>query len=156
MSPQELTAYFDEIYALNLACLDLVPEEKLDFQPVPEVKSLRLLLHHMYVNQKFYLLTARKGTMDVDDYKAMMKQVPDTKESLRREMGETFAEFKQALGDEALLKKEVQTLSGSRRVYHLFIGELEHQLHHRGQVYTYLRLLGLKPPDSGLYMGLAS
>lgn len=156
MTSRELVAYFDEIHALNRKCLDLVNEEQLNFKPALAVKTLRKLFQHMYVNQKFYLITAQRGTMDVNDYKQMMAQEFATKEALRSFIEATYAEARPFLIDEQFLKKELEVLVGQRTCYHLFLGELEHQLHHRGQVYTYLRLLGIKPPDAGYFMGVES
>ncbi|OGC79600.1 MAG: hypothetical protein A2145_04950 [candidate division Zixibacteria bacterium RBG_16_40_9] len=152
--PKQLYLYLEEIHNLNLTSLDSIPAEKLDYKPSREIYSLKDLFKHMYANQKFYLTTAKLGKMNISDYKRLMAESPETKQDLQKYIQSTFAETKELFKDEKILSKKVSTIAGIRSVFHLFLGELEHQIHHRAQIYTYLRMLGIKPPDSGYFMGI--
>ncbi len=153
--PKQLYSYLEEIHNSNLACLDLFPPDKLDYKPVAEIYSLKDLFKHMYANQKFYVTTAKLGKMNISDYKRFMAEDCRSKPDLQKYMQSTFAQTKELFKDEKILSKKVSTIAGIRSVFHLFLGELEHQIHHRAQVYTYLRILGIKPPESGYFMGMA-
>ena len=156
LSPKQLYSYLEEIHKLNLATLELVPENQLSFRPVKEIYSLKDLFKHMYANQKFYQTVAKLGKMNLADYKRFMAGSPETKEDLKQYILSTFAETKELFREEKLFSKKVTTIAGIRSVFHLFMGELEHQIHHLAQIFTYARLLGIKPPDSGYFMGIES
>ncbi|MCI0531761.1 MAG: DinB family protein [candidate division Zixibacteria bacterium] len=155
LTPLKLFLYLEELHFSNLKCLELVPEEKLDFQPVRELYNLKSTLHHMYANQKFYNLTTKAGRMDISTYKKLMAERPESKSDLREFMQEVHAQTRAVFKDEKTFSKQIATIAGTRNVLELYLGELEHQLHHRGQVYLMLRLLGITPPESGYFMGLA-
>lgn len=150
----KLFYYLEELHRSNLACLDLIPDDRIDFKPVQELYSLKYTLHHMYANQRFFNITAKSGRMDVAVYKKLMAEKPASRADLKKFMQEVFAETKVLFKDPKLFAKQVGTIAGVRHVLDLYMGELEHQLHHRGQVYLMLRLLGIKPPESGYFMGL--
>ncbi len=153
-NPQKLFLYLEELHRSNLSCLELIPEDKLDFHPVQELYTLRNTLHHMYANQKFYNVTAKSGRMDVSVYKKFMADKPTGKAELKKFMEEVFAETKELSKNPDFFRKQVGTIAGVRTVLNLYLGELEHQLHHRGQVYLMLRMLKIQPPDSGYFMGI--
>lgn len=154
MDNRNLIAFLEEVHKTNLECLKLCPEDKLKFTALKGTYTLADLLKHMYANQRFYNQTAISGRMDVADYKAFMAKKFDKKEDLKKFMQETFSETKKILRQKDILSKKVSTIVGVRSIENLYIGELEHQFHHRGQIYTYLRLLGIKPPKSGYFMGI--
>jgi uncharacterized damage-inducible protein DinB len=153
---QDVLRYLEEIHHTNLQCLDMLTEHQLDFQPVPEVMSIRMLLYHMYVNQKFYVQSIISSEMDVEEYRHWMQLIPTKKEALRSFIDGVFSETQALFDDPHWFTLRLQTPAGERTVPHLLLGELEHQLHHRGQLYTYMRLLGLTPPTSGYFMGLGA
>ena len=150
----KLFLYLEELHRSNLACLELVPDDKLDFHPVQELYTLKNTLHHMYANQRFFNITAKSGRMDVSVYKKIMAEKPVSKSELKKFMQGVFTETKEIFRDSKLFAKQVGTIAGVRQVLDMYMGELEHQLHHRGQVYLMLRMLGLRPPESGYFMGL--
>jgi len=153
-TPAKLLLYLEELHLSNLASLDLVPEDKLDYKPAPELYTLKHTLHHMYANQRFFNLTAKSGRMDVSVYKRLMADKPLDKAELKNFMDDVFSETKEIFRDKNFFTKQVGTIAGVRQVLNLYMGELEHQTHHRGQVYMMLRMLGIKPPESGFFMGL--
>ncbi len=154
LTPKQLFLYLEEIHNSNLATLELIPAEKLDFKAVPVAYSLKDSFKHLYANQKFYVTTAKQGRMNITDYKRFMAENPETKEELREYIQNAFQETKELFKDEKIFSKKISTIAGIRSVLHLFLGELEHQIHHRAQIFTYVRMLGIKPPDSGYFMGI--
>src|SRR4030067_3188925 len=93
--PGKLFLYLEELHRSNLECLELVPEDELDFHPVPELYSLKHTLHHMYANQRFFNLTAEAGRMDVSVYKRLMADKPEGKAGVRKFMEDVFSETKE-------------------------------------------------------------
>jgi len=154
LSPKQLFLYLEEIHKLNLAALELVPPDQLSCRPVKELYSLGDLFKHLYANQRFYITTAKQGRMNISEYKKFMAESPESKEDLKEYIQSTFAETKELFKDEKIFSKKVSTIAGIRSVFHLFMGELEHQMHHLAQIYTYVRMLGIKPPESGYFMGI--
>src|SRR3990172_7451707 len=94
-SPQKLFLYLEELHGSSLNCLELIPEDKIDYKLVPEVFSLKLTLHHMYANQRFFNATAKSGRMDVSVYKKLMAEKPQNRDDLKQFMQEVHTETKE-------------------------------------------------------------
>src|SRR4030067_2176014 len=127
-TPQKLFLYLEELHRSNLACLELVPEEKLDFHPVQELYTLKNTLHHMYANQRFFNITAKSGRMDVSVYKKIMAEKPVSKSELKKFMQGVFTETKEIFRDSKLFAKQVGTIAGVRQGLDMYMGGLGHQL----------------------------
>lgn len=126
-----------------------IPPDHLDFRPTPENMSARALAHHVY--QVLYLLTRTTeiGAFQLDD----LDRIPFDLD--RVDHPAQIVEYGQAVKDyardavvgftEAHLDRTVREgrhPTGFDNMTLLF----EEALHHRGQLMTYLRLMGVKPP----------
>lgn len=137
--------------------LPLVPKDKINFKPEGELNSLKFLLYHVVNSPFIYLSGIGKKEFSDEDFKKIsidLESISDLKD-----LGDyynTFSNFvdylkgniKNQYLDEAISYNLDKvgwgswTLSGQRALETSF----EEMIHHRGQIYIYLRMLGIKPP----------
>ena len=153
ITPQDLLPYLAEVHDSNMRCLEMLSEEQLDFRPAPEVMSIRQLFYHMYLKQKFYVQSIISREMDDSEYRNWLPFIPKSKEMLYSFIEGVFFETQELFEEPYWFTTTIETPAGKRPALYLILGDLAHQLHHRGQLFTYMRLLGLTPPDSGNFLG---
>jgi uncharacterized damage-inducible protein DinB len=146
-----MLGYFDKVQKVTLKAINLIPEDKLDFKPCPEVMSIKELVCHIYANEKVFAEGAKKGVISEDDFKKAGCEAEDVKGliALARRVHQNTNRIAKSLTP-LQMKKKVKTFWGDQfPVYSCFFSFCDEHWHHRGQLFTYLRLLGIKPP--GLY-----
>ena len=148
-------AYFNMVHGVTLRLIGAFSDADLDFRPKEGLRSVRELLMHMYTMERTLAENIRSGKLaavDADNPeteagKAMLaelKTVADLQAYARR--------YHQALDDTlaAMSEEEVQRLVeapyGSFPAWQFFQFVYDEHWHHRGQLYTYARLLGKEPP----------
>jgi uncharacterized damage-inducible protein DinB len=145
-----LLQYFDKVQKVTHKAMKMIPEDKLDFKPVPEMMSIGELLKHIYVSERVFANGAKKGSITEDDFKKEDKREFKDLKSLLNYAKKVHKETK-AVGksiSEKELKRKVKVFWGEELCPSICFGILyDEHWHHRGQLYVYLRLLGIKPPD---------
>ncbi len=134
------------------AVLELVPDEHLDDQPVPEQLPLGKMIEHVYGAVAFTSRSIRRGRCDEGDVADLMTDNDATGTRPRIKEVEAIAreEIQAALA-------ELDADMASRTIDYWFGWSLtgletaglgyEELCHHRGQLQSFLRLLGHVPPD---------
>ncbi len=144
-----MLSYFDQIQKVTQRAIKLIPEDKLDFKPCPEVMSAKELVCHMYSGEKVFANGAKKGTIEEEDFKKAgcdVKKVADLV-SLAKKVHQNTNRIAKSLTP-AQMKKKVKCFWGDELpAWSCFTTCYDEHWHHRGQLYTYLRLMGIKPPD---------
>jgi uncharacterized damage-inducible protein DinB len=142
-------AHFNEVHAITCKAVRQVPEHRKDFRPLPEVFTIFDLAFHMFSQEKVMLIGCRKGKVLWKDFERV--------EDDRRGLGtiEDLVRYGEAIHQETSrwlaaasredLEKAVETFCGPSTPEKLLASALEHILHHRGQLYVYLRLMGIEP-----------
>ena len=134
-------------HGLTLRLIDQIPADKLEVHPIPNMRNAKELLVHMYACVSAFPQSALTGTVSSPDEKALGAGIA-TKEQLI-----TFVQQHWALGDKAAqdvtdaqLAGMVTTPWGAQYpgavMFHLLSDEY---LHHRGQLYVFLRAFGVEP-----------
>jgi uncharacterized damage-inducible protein DinB len=148
-------AYFNLVHGVTLNLIGTFSDADLDFRPKENVRSVRELLMHMYTMERSLAENIRSGkltSVDVDNPEteagkavlAELKTGADLQAYARR--------WHQALDDTlaAMSEEEVQRVVeapyGSFPAWQFFQFAYDEHWHHRGQLYTYARLLGKEPP----------
>ncbi len=147
--------YFNMVHGVTLRLIGTFSDADLDFRPKEGVRSVRELLMHMYTMERTLAENIRSGKLtavDVDNPEteagkavlAELKTVADLQAYARR--------YHQALDDTlaAMSEEEVQRVVeapyGSFPAWQFLQFAYDEHWHHRGQLYTYARLLGKEPP----------
>jgi uncharacterized damage-inducible protein DinB len=104
----------------------------------------------MFSQERAILAGCKRGELTVDDYKALhadlpaMKTVQDLVAYGERVHAETNEWAKNCSDDD--YQRPVRTFFGPVMLpLYLISAGYHHLIHHRGQLYVYLRLLGIKP-----------
>jgi uncharacterized damage-inducible protein DinB len=124
--------------------VESVPDDKLDWSPKPGLYTFRRILQHIANARDVWLERMGDGaeTPHVDQATVTKAQMQD---AYRR----TWARLEPVMRDHAMLAgmhgggRNYAQVSGHWIAFHL----LEHDVHHRADVFHYLALLGIVTPD---------
>ena len=127
--------------------LDLVPEERMEWSPRPELWSFRHLFQHICEAREQWMNRAiADGAADIDVYANV-----HTRGQLRDALEQTWTRIERVFTDQVRLDAtykdrywaEAPPRSGHWVAFHL----LEHDIHHRADMLLYLALLGIETPQ---------
>lgn len=136
--------------------LELVRPEHLDWKPEPGALSIGEMLRHMAVSEE----GVRRVALD-DDFSYYEKRIPQglrvtlgtqrTLDELKRDLDRVHQETLKSVTalpaeifDEERRRDE---FNFRRKVAVILMGINEHEVHHRAQLMTYLRMLGTPAPE---------
>jgi uncharacterized damage-inducible protein DinB len=144
----------------TLAIAEDIPEDKYDFRPMPDTRSVGELLAHIAIAQTFQQVInkdERRFNMTGFDFPSLMKRMsaeekaPRTKAQvieLLTKNGEEWAKWLEGL-DENFLGEVITMPPGgappSRTRFDMLLSVKEHEMHHRGQLMMIERMLGIVP-----------
>jgi len=141
--PLDITPMWARISDELIELLDLIPDGKLDWSPSPELWNFKGILLHIIIG--------RHGLMQMIVKDG--KQSPDvlregqTTDGLKGQLRVSWQRMLPFLSDPAQLAREydVPFEDETKRIngHWLASGQLEHDIHHRADIYHYLGLLGV-------------
>ena len=160
MSKSELLAkleYFRMAHGVTLRAIAALGDEDLDFRPQPTMRTPKELIFHIYTQEKVIAKAARQGRLAMDaanrsnpedeavagELKALstISDVKTYADACHQEAENIFGAM-----SEAELVRPVESPFGTYPAWRYFDFAYDEHWHHRGQLYTYLRLLGKEPP----------
>ena len=157
---KELAASFRTVRKNTLAVAQDIPEDKYGFRPAPDTRSVGELLAHIAMSYNFqYQINAkeRRTSLEGFDFPALMQQMRAEEKVARSKQqtidllgthGEIWAGWLEGV-DESFLGESVQMPAGatppSRTRFDLLLSVKEHEMHHRGQLMTIERIIGVVP-----------
>lgn len=139
---------------LTRKTIERIPEDKLGWKPHDKSMTLGRLASHLAETQGW-----AKGTIDADefdvgkDFTALDgKSKAEILKAFDAQAAEAKAALKSGVSDATLmkpwaLKMQGQTVFSMPKVAVLRTWVLNHQIHHRGQLSVYLRMLGQPVPS---------
>ncbi len=146
--PLEITPIWARVNDELIELLDLIPDDKIDWSPRPELWNFKGLFLHCCIG--------RHGMMQaiVNDG----QQSPDilgggqTKDGLREQLRLSWQRMDPFLRDSIALGREYELTfpggeSGRYTGHWLAFGQLEHDIHHRADILHYMRELGIEHPE---------
>jgi uncharacterized damage-inducible protein DinB len=151
-SIQSFLQYFGNLRERTLRVARCIPPEKIDWSCAPGKFTLGDLLRHLAVTERFlwaetvhnrpsrYTTHGKELAATLDEILALMQRLHE----------ESLASFAQLTGED--LYSKCKTPAGSEiHVWKWLRAMTEHEIHHRGQIYLYLGMLGVAtPPIFGL------
>ena len=158
---KELAAAFRTVRDNTIKIAEDIPENKYDFRPAPETRSVRETLAHVGVSTTFQSLVHTQKITDMTTLNfaelfqkfTIEESKPRTKDEMiafLREEGDKFASYLDDLS-ESFLAERVSMRPGpdgqpaSKSRFEMLLSAKEHEMHHRGQLMTYQRLIGQVP-----------
>jgi uncharacterized damage-inducible protein DinB len=132
--------------------IDSMPDEQLDFRPVPDVLSFAGQFLH--VGDANYIFGAAAfGVENPHTGKSQDKPELQGRHALLEFVLGSYDFIVKGLQelDQAALDQEVAFFKWTMPRHLLLSKAMEHHAHHRGQTAIYFRLNGIKPPSEGLF-----
>jgi uncharacterized damage-inducible protein DinB len=128
-----------------LRVLGGAPDAQLDWQPKEGMFSLRQLIGHIPEAELLLARSALAGSTQKVSFDVEGRSVEEIVSAFDRQHNELVEQVSKLTLDE--LNEEVEFYGRRMRRKVLLSGMTEHEIHHRGQLYTYYRLAGIEPPD---------
>jgi uncharacterized damage-inducible protein DinB len=141
---ERLMRQWERIHAHTAMVMKAAPDDKLEWKPVETVMSLGELLRHL-VSAEHFLVTLSltgQGQRPVDDLKRY--DVAGLVEAFDQQHQRLTTQVAALNSDQ--WKETIDFKGRDMSRLTLLWGLTEHEVHHRGQLFTYLRLLGIEPP----------
>ena len=150
--------YFNLVHSVTLRAIALLSDHDLDFRPRAGMRSPRELIFHIYTQEKVLAEAAHQGRFTVDMATASNpEEQPEAVTALRTvDDALRYAKACHAAAEDVFrgmsaeqAAREIESFLGGYPAWQYFQFAYDEHWHHRGQLYTYLRLLAKEPP--GLY-----
>ena len=148
--PIEVTPIWARLNDELIRLVDYIPDDKLEWSPKPELWNLRgILLHVCMARHNWLGNTIKDGEQPPD-----VLRDGQTREGMKEQLSLSWQRLGHFLSDAAKVSAEYTgldprgqpyRLSGHWIAYHL----LEHDIHHRADIFHYLALLGIEHPEVG-------
>lgn len=156
---RDLADAFRTVRKNTIQIAEEIPEDRYDFVPAPDTRSVRQLLTHIAVADG--LPRAVHGpkltTLEDFNFPEFVQNVwaeerkPRSKAevvTLLKENGVSLADWLESLSDEFLaervaMRPGMQPASKTR--FEMLLGVKEHEMHHRGQLMLIERMIGIVP-----------
>jgi uncharacterized damage-inducible protein DinB len=135
-----------------------IPAEQWGFRPTPDSLSVHEILAHLASYTTWYLKLHRdekKDFVSLEDFGVYMgatkafEQALDTRDGVLAALeseGEAFAAMLDGMSDETLGEYVSFTPPlPTKTRFEMLIGAKEHEMHHRGQLMVYERMVGVVP-----------
>jgi uncharacterized damage-inducible protein DinB len=148
---RELAASFRTVRKNTIKIAEEVPEEKYDFSPAPDARSIRDTLVHIALSTELQSYVQSVNFQELmqkfGEEQAKPRSKADVLALLTAE-GDKFAGFLEALPESFLaetVKMRPGTEPSSRSRFEMLLSAKEHEMHHRGQLMVMERMIGIVP-----------
>jgi uncharacterized damage-inducible protein DinB len=144
--------YYEKIRQRTLRVVRCIPADKIEWSYAPDKFTIGDLVRHLAAIERYmYAENARNRASRYPGHSRELavgyEAVLDFLERSHRESMEIFA----SLSDEDLQKKCINPDGSPITVWKWLRAMVEHEIHHRGQIYQYLAMLNVStPPLFGL------
>ncbi|MCR9287160.1 MAG: DinB family protein [Bacteroidetes bacterium] len=144
--------YFDRIRYRTLRVIKYIPPEKIEWTYQEDKFTLGEMIRHLAAIERY--MYAETAQFQPSKYPGCGKELASGYENVVQYLNDMHAEsvaiFRE-LSDEDLQKKTVTPGGVEITLWKWLRAMAEHEIHHRGQIYTYLGMLGIEvPPLYGL------
>jgi uncharacterized damage-inducible protein DinB len=157
---KEMAGSFRTVRKNTILIAQDIPEDKYGFRPAGDTRSVGELLTHIALADQFqYQIHAveRRATLVGFDFPAFMQRMAAEEKKPRNKAqtielltssGEKFAGWLEGLSD-AFLAEPVEMPAGApvatKSRFEMILSVKEHEMHHRGQLMTIERIIGVVP-----------
>ena len=147
--PIDITAQWGRLNDTIIALVDYVPDDKMDWSPREGLWGFKGILLHTVMARDGWMADGARDGEEAPNVLEVALAADAIKEQLRR----SWERVQRFLSDPAKLSKEYSRtrageeyrFSGHWMAFHL----LEHDIHHRADIFHYLALLGIEHPEIG-------
>jgi uncharacterized damage-inducible protein DinB len=144
--------YYEKIRERTNRLIQVIPPAQIEFAYLPGKFTIADQLRHIAAMERYMFAENVAGRKSI--YPGCGKELADGYENVIRyfhEMHHQSVEIISGLGDEDLYRKCTTPGNATITAWKWLRAMIEHEIHHRGQLYIYLNLSGIKtPPMFGL------
>ncbi|MFN7927596.1 MAG: DinB family protein [Blastocatellia bacterium] len=139
-------ANWNRVHNQSTKIMKAAPNDKYDWKPADTAMPLGELMNHLYVAESLFIDSAMTGGFKGED---LPKPINDTDELIAafdKLHQEGVAKIASLTPEQ--MNEIVAPFGPDKAMPRSFLMNvmLEHEIHHRGQLYTYLRILGCECP----------
>jgi uncharacterized damage-inducible protein DinB len=149
---EDFIKYWDNVRSRTLKVAELVPADKIDWAPAEGAMTFGDLIRHLAVVERWMFVENVFGRPS--RYASHGRELADGRDAVLSFLRDLHADSMRELSTltDADLDRRATTPGGqSLAVSKWLRGMVEHEAHHRGQIYLMLRLCGVAtPPIYGL------
>ena len=151
MNKAALTKLWDMMrlrHGIGLRCVQALPADQIDSHPIRDMRSPKELVVHMYGFIRAAAESVLAGTISMDEKTEVAKVT--TKDELVAYARECWqaADAAFAKATDAQLAAMVKAPWGDMPGFMMISTIPDEYLHHRGQLFTFVRQLGVTPPTN--------
>jgi len=152
-----LRDYFNMVHGITVRALGTLSDDDLNFRPRPGMRTPRELIYHIYTQEKLLAEAAQQGRFTMEAAEASNPEGGAGAAGLKAlttvSDARAYAEACHQAAEriftampEEHLTRPVESPFGTFPAWRYFAFGYDEHWHHRGQLYTYIRLLGKEPP----------
>jgi uncharacterized damage-inducible protein DinB len=142
---EHFVSNWNRIHKQTSRALKAATDDKLDWRPGEGMFTLRELIRHIPESENAIARSALAGSMQKSQVDLSNSSVDEIVGAFDREHEQLVAEVSKFTFDQ--LNEEIEAFGRKMRRVVLLWAMTEHEIHHRGQLYTYFRLAGIEPPN---------
>jgi uncharacterized damage-inducible protein DinB len=155
-TPEELARFKEEVRQRTRLVLEKVTLDQLDWVPAPQALTIRQMVRHMRLSEEGSFQVVQHGDWG---YSARRRTAPlvtllgtsepwETELTAFEDVHQSWLAWINAMPADALTRELVNSQQNQRVSALAFVlARLEHEVHHRAQISTYLRMLGEQWPS---------
>jgi uncharacterized damage-inducible protein DinB len=155
-APEELARVKEDVRQRTRLVLEKVTPDQLDWVPAPQALTIRQMVRHMRLSEEGSFQVVQHGDWG---YSARRRTAPlvtllgtsepwETELTAFEDVHQGWLAWIKAMPADALTRELVNPQQNQRVSALAFVlARLEHEVHHRAQIATYLRMLGEQWPS---------
>lgn len=144
--------YYDKVRGRTLRLIEVVPPDQLDWAYRPGKFSIGDQIRHIATIERYMFAETIAGRKSA--YQGCGKDLADGYDNVLaffHQLHQQSLDIFRSLSDEDLQRTCTTPGNANMRTWKWLRAMVEHEIHHRGELYIYLNLLGIKtPPMYGL------
>lgn len=141
ISKDEIIKSYKKLGDYTVAVAEKMPADSYSFRPNDQIMTFAEQMNHI-AGANYYMGSILK--------KSMQKEFKSTdKETIIKDLKGSIEFVISALEDMEMkdFEETMEFFTGPRTRFHAYLFMVDHMTHHRGYSMTYLRVMGIKPPD---------
>jgi len=154
---KELAESFRTVRKNTITIAQDIPEEKYNFRPAPNTRTVGELLAHISLAYNFQYQVhgqEHRSSLEGFDFSSLMQRLvaeekvqrsKDRTIEVLQSSGEKWANWLEGLTDSFLGERVEMAAGMTRSRFEMILSVKEHEMHHRGQLMLIERMVGVVP-----------
>ena len=139
-------ANWSRVHKQSARLMKAAPDDKYDWKPAETAMPLGELMNHLYIAEALFVESVLTGGFNKETLPAAINNTDELIAAFDTSHSEGVAKIASLTPEQ--MNETVAPFGPGKAMPRAFLMQvmLEHEIHHRGQLYTYLRILGCECP----------